>query len=73
MYLCAASNHVRDDIKNHTEKENLGITAQYLIESCQSGAITCLVCISKIKRQNEVKFGKNKFESFIYSKKFVFF
>ena len=32
---------------------NLGSTAQYLTESCQSGAITCLVCISKIKRQNE--------------------
>ncbi|CAK8683714.1 NF-X1-type zinc finger protein NFXL1-like [Clavelina lepadiformis] len=37
---------------NHDET-HLGITTQYLTECCQSGAITCLVCISTVKRQNE--------------------
>ncbi|XP_077976077.1 NF-X1-type zinc finger protein NFXL1-like isoform X1 [Styela clava] len=29
-------------------------TRQYLYESCQSGAITCLVCISSVKRQEAI-------------------
>ena len=54
--LFTASSLIAGDGENVIGKNiDLGITAQYLIESCQSGALTCLVCISKIRRQNEVK------------------
>jgi len=36
------------------EKDGLKTTAQYLTEACQSGALTCLVCISSIKRTQKV-------------------
>ena len=36
------------------ENNGLKTTAQYLTEACQSGALTCLVCISSIKRTQKV-------------------
>lgn len=44
--------------------DNLKITSQYLTECCQSGALTCLVCISSIKRTEAVWNCKNCYACF---------
>nr|XP_009857509.1 zinc finger protein isoform X1 [Ciona intestinalis] len=42
------------ELSNGDKLENLGLTTQYLTECCQSGAITCLVCISSVKRHEQI-------------------
>lgn len=45
--------------KNYTnsneEKENINRTQGFIEQAFQSGAATCLICISKIKRDDQVK------------------
>nr|CAB3264314.1 ZF(NFX1) NF-X1-type zinc finger protein [Phallusia mammillata] len=43
-----------DELILSHDEISLGKTTQYLTECCQSGALTCLVCISSIKRQESI-------------------